>query len=198
MPGCVSLQGRLPDVDLGLRTGGRAPGKKALFGVAVEADDAGLLGRCRMGLLHDLSADSLVRFVTRHVESGSLVVTDAWKGYVPIAMAGFTHEWRSQPAARKAGEELDALLPGVHRVVSLFKRWLSGTHQGAVGSEHLRAYMDEFVFRFNRRRSRSRGMLFNRVLELAVRHEPVRCRDLIADPRPRSTSPTPPKLHVVV
>ena len=90
MPGCVSLQGRRPDVDLGLRTGGRAPGKKALFGVAVEADDAGLLGRCRMGLLHDLSADSLVRFVTRHVESGSLVVTDAWKGYLPSP-------WRASP-----------------------------------------------------------------------------------------------------
>lgn len=177
--------------EAGLR-GGRAPGKKALVGVAVEADDAGVLGRCRMGLLGDLSADSLVTFVTRHVEPGSLVVTDAWKGYLPIAKAGFAHEWRSQRAARKAGENLDALLPGVHRIASLFKRWLLGTHQGAVGSEHLQAYMDEFVFRFNRRRSRSRGMLFYRVLELAVRHEPVRYRDLIADPRPRSTSPTPP------
>lgn len=175
----------------GLR-GGRAPGKKALVGVAVEVDDAGVLGRCRMGLLDDVSAGSLVPFVTRHVEPGSVVVTDAWKGYLPVAKAGFAHEWRSQRAARRAGEDLDALLPGVHRVVSLFKRWLLGTHQGAVGSEHLQAYLDEFVFRFNRRRSRSRGMLFYRVLELAVAHEPVRYRDLIASPRPGSTSPTPP------
>ena len=175
----------------GLR-GGRARGKKALVGVAVEVDDAGVLGRCRMGLLGDVSAESLVPFVRCHVEAGSLVVTDAWKGYLPVAKAGFDHASRSQRAARKAGEDLDALLPGVHRVVSLLKRWLLGTHQGAVGSEHLQAYFDEFVFRFNRRRSRSRGMLFYRVLELAMGHEPVRYRDLIAEPRPRSVSPTPP------
>ena len=177
--------------EAGLR-GGRAPGKKALVGVAVEVDDAGVLGRCRMGLLADVSADSLVPFVRCHVEPGSVVVTDAWKGYLPVAKAGFAHEWRSQRAARKAGEDLDALLPGVHRVVSLFKRWLLGTHQGAVGSEHLQAYLDEFVFRFNRRRSRSRGMLFYRVLELAMGHAPVRYRDLIVSPRPRSTFPKPP------
>ena len=79
--------------------------------------------------------------------------------------------------------------PGVHRVVSLFKRWLLGTHQGAAGSEHLQASMDEFVFRLDPRSFRSRGMLFCRGLELAVAHEPVRHRDLIADPRPRSTTP---------
>jgi hypothetical protein len=78
-------------------------------------------------------------------------------------------------------------MPGVHRVASLAKRWLLGTHQGAVEEAHLSSYLDEFVFRFNRRRSRSRGMVFYRVLELAVAHDPVRYRELILNPRPNTT-----------
>ena len=85
-----------------------------------------------------------------------------------------------------------ALLPAVHRVVSLAKRWLLGTHQGSVEPAHLASYLNEFVFRFNRRRSRSRGMVFYRVLELAVAHDPVRYQDLIATSRPRAVRLTPP------
>ncbi len=81
----------------------------------------------------------------------------------------------------------------VHRVASLVKRWLLGTHQGSADSARLPAYLDEFVFRFNRRRSRSRGMLFYRVLELAVGHEPVRYDDLIVARRPPEVPPTPPQ-----
>ena len=77
------------------------------------------------------------------------------------------------------------LLPAVHRVASLAKRWLLGTHQGSVGPAHLPAYLDEFVFRFNRRRSASRGMVFYRVLELAAGHDPVRFQDLLAGKKPR-------------
>ena len=80
-------------------------------------------------------------------------------------------------------------LPAVHRVVSLAKRWLLGTHQGAADSTHMSHYLNEFVFRFNRRRSRSRGMVFYRVLELAVAHEPMRFQDLIASRRPRKPAP---------
>jgi hypothetical protein len=80
----------------------------------------------------------------------------------------------------------------VHRVASLAKRWLLSTHQGAVEPAHLQSYLDEFVFRFNRRRSRSRGMVFYRVLELAAGHEPVRYRDITAGNKPRKTSPVPP------
>lgn len=197
-PGREKLSGRV-EVDEtyygghepGLR-GGRARGKKVLVGIAVEADEAGKLGRCRMRLLKDASAASLTPFVTEHVESGSHVVTDAWSGYPRLSGASFEHEARNQRAARQAGEDPDTMLPGVHRIASLFKRWLLGTHQGAVGHEHLQAYMDEFVFRFNRRSSRSRGMLFYRVLQLAVGHAPVRYRTLIANPRPGSVSPTPP------
>jgi hypothetical protein len=74
----------------------------------------------------------------------------------------------------------------------LVKRWLLGTHQGSVDKAHLQSYLEEFVFRFNRRRSRSRGMVFYRVLELAVAHAPVRYRDLVADPQPKQTPPSPP------
>ena len=72
----------------------------------------------------------------------------------------------------------------MHRVASLTKRWLLGTHQGSVGDAHLAGYLSEFVFRFNRRRSRSRGMVFYRVLELAIAHTPVRYKNLIASQRP--------------
>ena len=81
----------------------------------------------------------------------------------------------------------------MHRVASLAKRWLLGTHQGSVGDAHLAGYLNEFVFRFNRRRSRSRGMVFYRVLDLAVAHDPVRYKDLIASARPRAVPPAPPR-----
>jgi ISXO2-like transposase domain len=80
----------------------------------------------------------------------------------------------------------------VHRVASLAKRWLLGTHQGSVDDAHLASYLNEFVFRFNRRRSRSRGLLFYRVLELAVAHAPVRYRSLVASPKPKARPPVPP------
>jgi len=90
------------------------------------------------------------------------------------------------------GEDPATLLPAVHRVASLAKRWLLSTHQGAVEPAHLQSYLDEFVFRFNRRRSRSRGMVFYRVLELAAGHKPVRYRNITAGNKPRKTSPVPP------
>jgi hypothetical protein len=88
--------------------------------------------------------------------------------------------------------DISTLLPGVHRVASLVKRWLASTHQGSAGTEHLQEYLDEFVFRFNRRKSRTHGMLFYRVLQLAIGHDPVRYRDIVADPQPKKTPPVPP------
>ena len=114
-------------------------------------------------------------------------------GYHGLEKLGYVHGRRSQRAARTRGEDPGELLPAVHRVASLAKRWLLGTHQGSMEPAHLASYLNEFVFRFNRRRSRSRGMVFYRVLELAVAHEPVRYQDLIAVKRPRSVPPTPPQ-----
>jgi hypothetical protein len=123
-------------------------------------------------------------FVTGAVEPGATVITDAWMGYYGLAGLGYVHERRSQAAARARGDDPGELLPAVHRVASLAKRWLLGTHQGSVGEAHLPAYLDEFVFRFNRRRSASRGMVFYRVRELAAGHDPVRFQDLLAGKKP--------------
>ncbi len=176
----------------GLR-GGRAKGKKALVGVAVEVKEPRGYGRCRMMILRDGSAASLPPFVTGHVEPGARVVTDGWTGYLGIDELGYTHEPHSQRAARARGDDPGELLPAVHRVASLAKRWLLGTHQGSVEETHLQSYLNEFVFRFNRRRSRSRGLVFYRVLELAVAHDPVRYRELVAYAKPKRTPPTPPR-----
>jgi len=176
----------------GLR-GGRAKGKKVLTGIAVEIKEPKGYGRCRMAPLADASSASLHSFVTDHVEPGATVITDGWQGYHGLEKLGYGHEPRSQSAARARGEDLGKLLPAVHRVASLAKRWLLGTHQGSVDDAHLPSYLNEFVFRFNRRHSRSRGMVFFRVLELAVGHDPVRYGDIIiAGRRPRTVPPTPP------
>jgi len=176
----------------GLR-GGRARGKKVLTGIAVEVKQPRGLGRCRIAPLADASAQSLHAFVTDHVEPGATVITDAWQGYRGLETLGYVHDRRSQRAARARGEDPGALLPGVHRAASLVKRWLLGTHQGSVEAAHLPSYLNEFVFRFNRRRSRSRGLVFYRLLELAVGHEPVRYHELIASKQPRKPPPTPPQ-----
>lgn len=193
-PGRERLQGTV-EVDemymgreeLGLR-GGREKGKKSLVGVAVERIEPRGFGRCRMALLTDASADSLRGFLVDHVQEGATVITDGWQSYRPATKGLYVHD----RLAGAAGPEASKLLPGVHTVSSLAKRWLLGTHQGAVEEAHLESYLGEFVFRFNRRRSRSRGLVFYRVLELATAHDPVRYRDLIANPRPGARPPLPP------
>ena len=177
--------------EAGLR-GGRARGKKVLTGIAVEVTSPKGMGRCRMAPLADASATSLHAFVTDHIEPGTTVITDAWQGYRGLDELGYLHNRRSQRAARAHGQDPGELLPAVHRVASLAKRWLLGTHQGSVEPAHLPSYLNEFVFRFNRRRSRSRGLVFYRILQLAIAHDPVRYRDLVANPQPRTAPPTPP------
>jgi transposase-like protein len=173
--------------------GGRTRGKKVLVGIAVEVRNPRGIGRCRMRPLGDLSAASLHPFVTDQVEPGSRVFTDGWDGYRGLDKRGYVHDRRSQRAAEARGEDTGQLLPAVHRVASLAKRWLLGTHQGSVDRAHLASYLDEFVFRFNRRNSHSRGMVFYRLLELAVAHAPVRYKNLVAAKRSRAVPPAPPK-----
>ena len=175
----------------GLR-GGRAPGKKVLTGIAVEVREPKGIGRRRMAVLADGSSASLHPFVTSHVRPGATVITDAWMGYHGLAGLGYAHERRSQRAARARGDDPGELLPAVHRVASLAKRWLLGTHQGSVDEAHLPGYLNEFAFRFNRRRSRSRGLVFYRLMELAAGHDPVRYHDLIVRQRSRAAPPAPP------
>jgi transposase-like protein len=193
-PGRDRLQGKV-EVDetyiggeeLGLR-GGRAKGKKALVAVAVERIEPRGFGRARMAPLADTSADSLRAFLVDNVEPGATIITDGLQSYRSAVIEPYIHD----RLVGAAGPAASKLLPGVHTVSSLAKRWLLGTHQGAVDDAHLASYLNEFVFRFNRRRSRSRGLVFYRVLELATAHDPVRYRDLIANPEPRARMPVPP------
>jgi transposase-like protein len=170
----------------GLR-GGRAKGKKSLVGIAVERIEPKGFGGCRIAPLADASAASLRAFLVDNVEEGATVITDGWQPYRQATAGLYTHERYVAP-----GHRASELLPGVHRIAALTKRWLLGTHQGSVDEAHLPHYLNEFVFRFNRRRSRSRGLVFYRVLELAVDHDPVRYRDLVIDPQPMATPPVPP------
>lgn len=173
--------------------GGRAKGKKVLTCIAVEIREPRGLGRCRIAPIVDASSPSLHQFVTNYVEPGATVITDGWRGYWGLEELGYVHEKRSQRAARACGEDPGKLLPAVHRVAALLKRWLLCTHQGSIEEPHLVSYLDEFVFRFNRRRSRSRGMVFYRLLELAMAHDPVRYKDIVATKRHRTVSPIPPQ-----
>jgi len=179
-PGRDRLSGRV-EVDEtfvgGLEEGfrGRQRETKALIAVAAEEDGAGI-GRIRMRHILDASAESLMPFIEDSIEPGSVVHTDGWRGYHPLKTRGYLHE---VTRIRRQEEPASALMPRVHRVASLLKRWLLGTHQGAVSQEHLDAYLDEFTFRFNRRKSRSRGKLFYRLLEQAVAIEPAPYKSLV-------------------
>jgi transposase-like protein len=155
---------------------GRGAAKKVLIGVAVEEVGARGLGRVRMRRLPDASADSLDLFVEETVEAGTLVHTDGWVGYDRLATRGYRHRVTFQ--REHPGPQAE-LLPRVHRVIGLLKRWMLGTHQGAISVEHLDYYLDEFTFRFNRRKSRHRGKLFYRLVQQAVAVSPAPYRSLV-------------------
>jgi transposase-like protein len=165
-------------LEAGLR--GRQREEKALIVVAAQEDGKGI-GRIRMRQIPDASAESLGTFLREVIQPGTLVHTDGWRGYGDISAQGFVHEVTK---LKKYMEPASELLPRVHRVISLLKRWLLGTHQGAVSHKHLDYYLDEFTFRFNRRKSKSRGKLFFRLVQQTVAVEPV-TYDLIVHPTPK-------------
>ena len=167
----LAVEGRVEvdESDLGAPEAGvrgRKTRRTALIVVAAQEDRPGI-GRIRMRRIPDASAASLHPFVREAIEPGSVVHTDGWQGYGGVDRYGYVHEVTLREA------EASGLLPRVHRVVALLKRWLMGTHQGAVGYEHLDFYLDEFTFRFNRRKSASRGKLFYRLAQQAVHVEPA-------------------------
>jgi len=143
---------------------GRQTESKVLVVIAAQEDGKGI-GRIRMRRIPDASAPSLMPFVEDAIEPGSLVHTDGWSGYDPLEGKGYRHRITLLKGRKESASDW---LPRVHLVASLLKRWLLGTHQGAVSREHLDYYLDEFTFRFNRRNSRSRGKLFLRLAEQAV------------------------------
>ena len=159
--------------------GGEKPGKrgrgaagKTLVVVAAQQDGP-RIGRIRLRRVPDASAPSLSAAIQEAVEPGSTVRTDGWRGYGGLPALGY--------ARHVVREEADVganLLPRVNRVVALLKRWLLGTHQGAVRPSRLDHYLDEFTFRFNRRTSRSRGKLFYRLVQQAAAIDPVPARQI--------------------
>jgi transposase-like protein len=160
-PGRDRLSGRV-EVDetyLGGREkglDGRQTQDKALIVVAAQEDGKGI-GRIRLQRVSDASAESLLPFVETSVEPGSVVHTDGWEPYRGLPQRGYVHE---VTILRRQKQPASDLLPRVHRVVSLLKRWLLGTHQGAVSHKHLDYYLDEFTFRFNRRTSQGQRALY--------------------------------------
>ncbi len=161
---------------------GRSGIGKVMVAAAVERRGPHALGRVRLQVVENGTLDSLRPFLADTITPGSTVISDAFPTYVPATGSlGLAHE-RINIAA--SGRPADELLPGVHRVFSLLKRVLASTYQGAVSPEHLQAYLDEFAFRFNRRTSTQRGLLFLRLLEHAVAARPTTYRDLVINPAP--------------
>lgn len=157
-------------------TDGRQAENKVPVAIAAEEDGHGI-GRIRLARIPCASKKVLQRFVQEAIKPGSIVHTDGLASYRGLETLGYQHE-----VSVLLGQEKDAasrLLPRVHRVASLLKRWLLGTHQGAVSPRHLDYYLDEFTFRFNRRKSRSRGKLFYRLVQQAAQVEPAPYRDLV-------------------
>ena len=147
---------------------GRAVESKAIVAVVAEQRGRGI-GRIRLRRVKDVSAESLLAFLQEAVEPGATIHTDGWRGYAGLPAAGYRH----QVTVISGGSELaHEVMPRVHKVAALLKRWLLGTFQGGIQHQHLDDYLDEFTFRFNRRRSQARGLLFHRLVQQAVAMEP--------------------------
>jgi transposase-like protein len=166
--------------------GGERPGKrgrgaagKALVLIAAQVDGS-KIGRIRLARVADASAPVLSQAVTAAARPGSQVLTDGWNGYATLKAKGYRHEVVRDSAIVGAN-----LLPRANRVAALLQRWLLGTHQGAVAAAHLDYYLDEFTFRFNRRTSGSRGLLFARLVEQALALAPVRGDELVGGTDPK-------------
>lgn len=166
---------------------GRRKGNKILVVIAAETDGLGI-GRIRLRAIPDASAPSLQGFIKDCIQPGSTVQTDAWQGYAGLANKGYDHEVSPIRGRRK---EAARLLPRAHRVASLLDRWLLGTHQGAVSHQHLPYYLDEFTFRFNRRKSKSRGKLFYRLVQQALLTDPAPYWAIVSSAKVPKAPPQP-------
>jgi transposase-like protein len=135
------------------------------------------LGRLRMQAVADASALSLGGFLGRNVAKPATIITDGWTGYAGLPGQGYAHE--PVNLSRSWGDAA-LRLPAIHLVFGLAKRWLLGTHHGAVSTKHLQAYLDEYVFRFNRRTSRNFAHRFARLMEQALITPPLTYRDIVS------------------
>jgi len=128
-----------------------------------------------MRYIPDASGSSLTKFIEDVVENGSDICTDGWSGYNELNSLGYNHE---VTVMSHSNDQAHVSMPGVHRIASLLKRWILGTHQGSFSEEHLQSYLEEYTFRFNRRLSKKRGLVFRRLLEQAINTSPVTRKDV--------------------
>ena len=164
----------------GTKVRGRGAKRKSIVAIAAEVRGRGT-GRIRMSVIPDVSVVSLHEFVLNSVQRGAEVRTDGWNGYEGIEPLGYRHIVTNISASE---DPAHVVIPRVHRVASLLDRWWLGIHQGAIRPSHLDYYLDEFTFRFNRRTSRARGLLFYRLMEQAVDCAPV-SRQMIVGGHPQ-------------
>ena len=162
---------------------GRGAETKTLVIVATECIGK-QIGRVRFRCIESAEAENLIPFIRENVAQGSTIITDGWSGYKPLPLqkeghqGGYLHEVKTVSGS---GNQAHELLPHVHMVDSLLKRWLMGTHQGKISRKHLPYYLDEFAFRFNRKLSTFRGKLFYRLIQQAVETDPVNYNDIVEE-----------------
>ena len=155
---------------------GRGSGKKAIVAVAVELHSPKGFGRIRMQRIPDVTKESLIPFVCGLAKKGSEIRTDGWASYNTLPAHGYLHH---RSVISESGDPAHISMPAVHRVVALAKRWLLSTHQGAASGKHLDYYLDEYTFRFNRRSSKFRGLLFHRLIQQAAASPPTTYKEIV-------------------
>ncbi|HBY0481297.1 MULTISPECIES: IS1595 family transposase [Gammaproteobacteria] len=149
---------------------------KLLVVIAVEILHPKGFGRVRIQQIERGNHDNLMPFIKASITPGSLIHTDGSPAYRQIKENGYEHR---QTVHLRSTTPAHESMPGVHRVASLLQRWMMGTHHGAVQPEQLDNYLNEYVFRFNRRKSKSRGLLFYRLLQQAVVTKAVTYQDVV-------------------
>jgi transposase-like protein len=159
---------------------GRLTMTKSKVIIAVERHAGGSAGRVRMRRIHDFSADTLLGFIQETCEPGSLIITDGLPSYRRLSRLGYVHQAHN---IKQSGKKAHELMPAVHRVASESKRWLLGTHHGAISPTQLDYYLDEFSFRFNRRFSKHRGRLFYTLMVNAAQTPPRPYLELLTPKR---------------
>lgn len=155
---------------------GRRAEEKSLVVVATECIGK-QIGRVRFKIIQEASKENLIGFINDNVEHGSTIITDGWSGYASLSQ---NKEYENiVKVISGSGKQAHELLPHVHMVDSLVKRWINGTHQGKISQKHLEYYLDEFAFRFNRKLSTHRGKLFFRLMQQAVSTLPLTYKEII-------------------
>lgn len=154
---------------------GRGAENKYIVVIAVEVIEPKGFGRVRMRQIKSANMQNLTKFITENVAKGAQIRTDCWSGYLGLEKKGYIHKKFNMS---KSSDPAHISMPGVHRVASLLKRWLLGTHQGSISSKYLGYFLDEYTFRFNRRKSATRGMLFYRLSQQAVQIKAITYKEL--------------------